>query len=87
MDEKDNVYQFGKIKGGKDDNAVPENDYVVVDMDDDEYFAKGFLIFTPHHLAIMQDKGQGPVPTLCLPIGRVKFAELYEEQTDGGTLI
>lgn len=86
-DNDNNILRFGAIAGGKvvseDDNTIPENDYVVTDLDDDEFFTNGFLIFTPHHLAIMRDKGKGAVPVLVMPIARVKAAELLEENIEG----
>lgn len=79
-DESKNVFKFGAaIKGGKDaedDDSIPHNDYFVVDIDDIEYDVNGFLVFTPHHLAIMRDEGKGAIPALVLPIGRVKTAVL-----------
>ena len=77
-DEPTNVFKFGAIESSKpkEDDAIPQNDYVVVDIEDVEYEVSGFLIFTPHHLAIMTDVGGGPIPGLVLPIGRVKTAVL-----------
>jgi len=75
----ENVFKFGAITGGKDNEAedtIPQNDYFVVDVDDIEYDINGFLIFTPHHLAIMRDEGKGAVPALVLTIARVKTAVL-----------
>lgn len=76
-DEPTNIFKFGTVDGGKkEEDIIPENDYIVVDIDDIEYDIKGFLIFTPHHLAIMTDEGKGAIPALVLPIGRVKSAVL-----------
>lgn len=82
----DNVFRFGQIKGGKDgggpeeeEPGIPVNDYVISDVDGEEFYATGFLIFTSHHLAIMRDDGKGAIPVLVLPINRVKAAEIYEE--------
>lgn len=77
--ENQNVFKFGTVNGGKSeepDDKIPHNDYVVVDIDDNEFDINGFLIFTPHHLAIMQDSGAGAIPALVLSIGRVKVAGL-----------
>lgn len=77
--EPTNIFKFGAIKGDKPDDEtdkIPENDYVVVDIDDIEYDVTGFLIFTPHHLAIMTNLGEGVIPGLVLPISRVKTAVL-----------
>ncbi len=87
MDD-DNVFKFGSVKGGKDvDDGIPTNDYVVVDVDNNEWQAHGFLIFTPHHLAIMRDDGKGAIPVLVMPIGRVKAAGLDEEISDEDPLL
>ncbi len=76
-DQPTNIFKFGALDGGKkEDDAIPQNDYVVVDIHENEYEVNGFLIFTPHHLAIMSDFGTGPVPALVLPIGNVKVAVL-----------
>lgn len=78
-DEPTNIFKFGAVTGGKSeepDDKIPHNDYVVVDENNNEFEINGFLIFTPHHLAIMKDEGVGAIPALVLPIGRVKFAGL-----------
>jgi hypothetical protein len=85
-DNEENVFRPSVFKGGKEDeDQIPQNDYVVVDVDDVEYDVNGFLIFTPHHLAIMTDQGKGAIPALVLPIGRVKTAVLASviEDEDG----
>ena len=84
-EEPTNIFKFGAVKGGKEveeDNSIPENDYIVIDIEDNELESSGFLIFTPHHLAIMRDNGKGAVPVLCLPIGRVKAAVLASDLDD-----
>lgn len=76
-EEPTNVFKFGAVTGGKtEEDKIPQNDYVVVDIEDIEYDINGFLIFTPHHLAIMTDLGEGAIPALVLPIARVKTAVL-----------
>lgn len=89
--DNDNVFQFGSVKGGKSpgdkDDGIPTNDYVIVDNDGNEFFAAGFVIFTPHHLAIMRDQGQGPVPVLVMPIGNVRVCELYEDDDEQQDLL
>jgi hypothetical protein len=81
MDDDDeqptNIFKFGAVDGGKkEESKIPQNDYVVVDIDGTEYDVNGFLVFTPHHLAIMTDEGDGVIPGLVLPIARVKTAVL-----------
>lgn len=89
QEQPTNVFKFGAINGDKsDEDTIPQNDYVVVDIDDTEYDINGFLIFTPHHLAIMTDLGKGAIPALVLPIARVKtavLASLLDDDT-GSTL-
>jgi hypothetical protein len=84
-DNENNVFRLGSIDGGKavDKEQIPENDYVIVDIDDQEFYASGFMIFTPHHVAIMQDQGddKGAIPVLVLPLLRVKSAELAEDDS------
>lgn len=82
-----NVFKFGAINGDKEDDkdTIPQNDYVVIDVDDIEYDINGFLIFTPHHLAIMSDEGDGAIPALVLPINRVKTAVLAKLIPDDDT--
>lgn len=77
--EPANVFKFGAVKGGKADDeqdSIPQNDYFVVDIDGYEFDINGFLIFTPHHLAIMRDEGKGAIPALVMPIARVRTAVL-----------
>lgn len=82
MNDDDNVLTFGQIKGGKadEDDGIPENNYIVTDIDGVEFPATGFLIFTPHHCAVMQDKGKGAIPVLVLPLLRVAAAEMVEDE-------
>jgi hypothetical protein len=84
MEDDNNVFRpFQTVKGGKgEENSLPINDYVIVDIDNNEFYGTGFLIFTPYHLAIMRDRGGGAVPVICVPINRVKVAELDEEIHD-----
>ena len=80
----DNVLPFGKriesTTSTETGDGFPENNYVVVDIDNEEFFGTGFLIFTPHHCAIMKDFGKGAVPTLVVPLHRVKSAEMVDDE-------
>ena len=79
--EPTNIFKF--VDGGKkEDEVIPQNDYLVIDIEDIEYDVHGFLIFTPHHLAIMTDEGKGAIPALVLPIARVKTAVLASILSD-----
>jgi len=77
----DNIFRFGTVKGGKsdDDDGIPINDYVIEDTDNVKWFETGFLVFTPQHVAVMRDEGQGAIPVLVIPLSRVKAAGLSEE--------
>lgn len=79
MDD-DNVLQFGVTEGGKKEDAFPKNSYCVTDIDGIEWYAEGFLVFTPHHVAIMASTDKGAIPSLVLPIGRVKAAEMFDDE-------
>lgn len=74
----DNVFPF---KGGKDQDGteIPVHDYVIIDVEDEEWDATGFMIFTSHHVAVMRDSTQGAVPVLVLPINRVKAATIADD--------
>lgn len=88
-DDNDNVFRFGTVTGGKGtseaaaDDGIPTNKYVITDIDHEEYFAEGFLIFTSHHLAVMRDFGKGAVPILVLPINRVAASEICDPEEIG----
>lgn len=84
----DNVLQFGvprtKTEQAEKESGdkFPDNNYVIEDIDGKEYFARGFMVFTPHHCAIMADFGMGAVPLLVVPLVRVKVAEMAEEDSE-----
>lgn len=61
---------------------IPQNAYVIVDFDDNQHFANGFLLFTSQHVAVMEEREGGPVPSLVLPLSNVKFAQLYNAAED-----
>jgi hypothetical protein len=91
MDDDENVIQFGKareereaneVPAGKDNNPFPVDDYVVVDIDNQEWYGTGFLVFTPDHVAIMKSGEKMAIPSLVMPIGRVKAAFLEEEASE-----
>lgn len=83
MDD-DNVFQFGSIKGGKaekEEKEFPANPYVVVDTDDNEFEYDGYLIFTTHHICIMQEGDEnGPVTALMMPLNRLKFVCIDQDE-------
>ena len=86
MSDNDNIIPFGAIKGGKDetpDESIPQNDYVIQTMNGRTYAENGFLIFTPHHAAIMRDvEGKGAIPVLVVPLSNVEAAFVDDEDED-----
>ncbi len=85
MSDDNKVFRLGSVKGGKndgEDHSIPVNNYVITDIDDDDFFGTGFVIFTAHHLAVMQDSSAGAVPVLVMPINRVKICEIIENSAD-----
>lgn len=76
----DNI--FSLHQGGKpanDEERLPQNDYCITDLDHDEYFGTGFVIFTTHHVAIMKDDGKGAIPLVVIPLGRVRAVEIVND--------
>ena len=82
----DNVLQFGapnnKTGSSETGDKFPEYNSVVVDFEGVEFYGRGFLIFTPHHCAILTDFGNGAVPVLVVPLIRVKVAEMAADEED-----
>jgi hypothetical protein len=74
------VVPFRTIQGDKAETppeaetAIPENDYVITTMNGQTYSENGFLIFTPHHAAIMRESGKGAIPVLVVPLLNVEAA-------------
>ncbi len=65
------------------DAAIPESSYVVVDVNGEEHYADGFLVFTSAHIAVMREiPGLGALPVLVLPLPMVKKAELLEDDDE-----
>lgn len=78
-DNDNNIVQFGSIKGGKETTTeVPQHLYEVKDFDDEIHQAHGFIIFTPQHVAVMRDTGDGALPLLIFPLEHVKYAKLVD---------
>jgi hypothetical protein len=81
--DNDNIVKFGSVTGGKEtkeEKGIEEFDYVIIDIDNEEWYETGFLIFTTHHVAIMHDAGPGAVPALIVPLDRVRAARLVDEE-------
>lgn len=73
--------------GGKsttDDNKLPVNEYLITTLTPDpetgsyNRVAMGFCVFTSHHIAIMRDFGESPVPVLVVPLTNVYSSELVQ---------
>lgn len=69
----------GGKTGNQDTQKIPVNDYAVITMSGQEFYATGFCIFTSHHIAIMRDDGDGAVPVLVVPLNNVAAVELVED--------
>jgi len=89
MNDDNNIVPFGQIQGGKsqveDPDAFPANPYYFQDVEGNEFFAEGYLIFTSHHVAVMENTDNGPVVGLLLPLSRVKVCELNTPEADVAT--
>lgn len=77
----DNIIKFGSVQGGKtDEDAIPFNQYVIVDINGDEYYHEGFLLFTSQHVAIMQDRDGSTVPVFMMPLTYLKVCEIVDDE-------
>lgn len=84
MDEE-NKNVFSLVHGGatgpqEDEDTLPVNTYRIVDVDNDEYIDEGFLIFTQTHVAIMRETEKGALPILLVPLDRVRYAEIVDDE-------
>lgn len=80
MNDDNNIIQFGSISGGKTKGgAFPTNPYVIYDIDDKDYYAEGYLIFTSHHVCIMEEHDDGPVAGLMVPLSRVRLVTIVDD--------
>lgn len=75
-------FENAKSKNAKDPTEVPQHQYVLVDIDNEEFTEFGFLIFTAQHIAVMREKGEGAAPVLVMPLHRNKVAYIDETSTD-----
>ena len=84
MDDDNNIVQFGSIVGGKEDKKdFPAHPYVLTDVDGEEYYYDGFLIFTTHHVAVMVEGDDGePVAGIMMPLHRLKSAEIADVEDE-----
>ena len=82
MDEQDNVTPFRVVSKDEPENNIPQNDYVITDIEGEQLYASGFLIFTPHHVVIMRDDGKGAIPSLVVPLFRVSYAGLVDDEEE-----
>lgn len=82
MDD-DNIVKFGQIQGGKTEDLepeVPSNQYVIIDVDREEYYHEGFLLFTSQHVAIMQERKGNTVPVFMMPLNMLRVVEIVDEE-------
>ena len=78
----DNIVQFGQVKSGKSDEKFPSHPYAIIDIDGDEHYAEGYLIFTSHHVCVMEDSDNGPVTAIMVPLERTKLVSLLAEDDE-----
>lgn len=69
-------------KSGDGEDRLPQNNYLIIDVDGYEYEGVGFVIFTTHHVAIMRDDGKGAVPVVVVPLGRVRCCEIIDDEVE-----
>ena len=74
----DNIVNFAAVKGGKQEEQVPQHNYKVVLFDGGEIEAHGFLIFTPQHVAVMRSTEEGALPILVVSLDNVKYTTIVE---------
>lgn len=82
----DNIVSFGSIQGGRQEEEFPSNPYVITDIDDNSIFGTGYLIFTNAHVCIMEERGNGPVASVMVPLHRVKVVELNDDEIVDDTI-
>lgn len=82
-DEQETNNIFRIVQGGATEEPssddLPVNHYVITDIENDEFFGTGFLVFTSQHVAVMKETPKGAIPALVVPLNRVKSAELIED--------
>lgn len=79
MSDNDNIIPFGSVNTTKPEEVTPEYDYKIDTKDNETYIARGFLIFTPQHIAVMRPLEEGALPVLILPLETIKSARLMED--------
>lgn len=62
--------------------AFPMNDYIVTDVNNREWYATGFLVWTDTHVGVMKSTDMGAIPALLLHNNVVIAVELYEDDED-----
>ena len=78
----DNIVKFGSVQGGKQEDKFPSHPYAIIDIDGDEHYAEGYLIFTSHHVCVMEEGDNGPVTALLVPLERTKLVSLLAEDDE-----
>lgn len=73
----DNVIPF---KVADKEPKLPNNDYLVVDINNEEFDVNGFLVFTTHHIAVMKEVDGNSIPSFVLPLHRLDHVELIDDE-------
>lgn len=79
-DDNGNVIKFGAVQGGKADQEddIPQHNYMIETITGNQVGAKGFLVFTPQHIAIMRNLPEGALPVLVVPLDKVAYTKIVE---------
>ena len=79
MSDDNNIFRLINSNEPIVDDAPLINTYEITDVDDVTHVAEGFLLFTSQHVAVMQETSKGALPLLVIPLNRVKFAEMVDD--------
>lgn len=84
MSDDNKVVPFGSVQGGKstEEDTLPANEYLIVDINGEEFYNIGFLLFTTQHVAVMEDRGKHTVPVFLMPLDRLAFVQLVSDDED-----
>lgn len=77
-----NVFSLVK-DGAKQEEGLPQFDYVIETVDNETRYVHGFPVFSPQYVMIMREFPGGiTIPTYMLPLTRLSSLELEEDEED-----
>jgi len=82
MRDDNNIFRLINSNERASEETPLINTYEITDIDDVIHVADGFLLFTSQHVAVMQETPRGALPIFVIPLTRVKFVEMVEEEVD-----